>query len=222
MKKYFCLTLLVTASTLTISSFLSTSSLAQIYSTNKNSSEQQQDDIAPTQEPESTVETPKKNKNQVYVPSKKQETQDESSQEGTNAPALNNLDRVVSIHLSDIAQKCPGAWTQQTCMAALANSNMTMASQYAEVLDQSGNKDSLEPLKEHCAASTAAMKIEVPAYAMKSAMIECANTIYDLIEQTGQKPHMSHYELTVGAIMCLSDDPSCANIEKTLIAIRSK
>tara|TARA_B100001989_G_scaffold250218_1_gene226916 strand:- start:90 stop:731 length:642 start_codon:yes stop_codon:yes gene_type:complete len=156
------------------------------------------------------------------------ENTEDSAQNNTNnqqkPPELSTEDQekvqILQIHLKDLAQKCPNTWTSQKCLAALAESNKTLISVYAGDLDENGFKDQLTPLKEHCAASTAASKIEVPAYAMKSAMTECANTIYDISEATQVKPFLSHYQVLVTSIFCLSDDPRCAPLENTLLKIR--
>lgn len=155
---------------------------------------------------------------ELYV-KKKEEPAEPTPEE---QQAMTDQDRVVGIHVGDIAQKCPGSWNRQACLAALSNSVMSMASQYAEALQNTGNETSLEPLKEHCAAATAATKIEVPVYAMVSAMTECVNAVYDISEATQVKPHLMHYRLTIDTIFCLKGEPQCLSLEKQLIAVRSQ
>jgi hypothetical protein len=76
--------------------------------------------------------------------------------------------------------------------------------------------DAAEKIKQHCAAATAAREQEFPAYAMKSAFIECANMMSDVSDETRITPDLSHYQLLIGATMCLNKDPGCAEITKTL------
>lgn len=125
-------------------------------------------------------------------------------------------------HIRSIRDACIPRWDGQGCMKSLSALNMETASFYAESLDASGRADSdsqLETLKEHCAASTAALKVDVPAYAMQSAMTECVNTISDIVDETTVKPDVSMYQLMVGAILCLGKDTKCNFIEGQLKAV---
>lgn len=155
---------------------------------------------------------------ELYV--KKKEEQAEPTPE--EQQAMSDQDRVVSIHVGDIAQTCPGAWHKQVCLSSLSNSVMSMVSQYAEALQNAGQEESLTPLKEHCAAATAATQIEVPAHAMVSALTECVNAVYDITEATTVKPHLMHYRLTIDTIFCLKGEPQCLSLEKQLIAVRAQ
>lgn len=113
-------------------------------------------------------------------------------------------------HASTIAKACVGKWAEQPCLAALAGANMTLAADYGSALDKAGSKAAAEDVKQHCAASTAAMQETVPAYAMRSAMTECANAISDVSTQTGTLPDQSLYQLMTVGVWCLSNDPRCA------------
>ncbi|MBU0859509.1 MAG: hypothetical protein KJ667_06205 [Alphaproteobacteria bacterium] len=115
-----------------------------------------------------------------------------------------------------LGEYCPGQWESAHCLKAVSQSNMVMVSNYGAALQESGKKQAAEQLKQHCAASTAGTEGDYPAYAMKSAFTECANTIGDLAGQTNLKPDLSHYQLLVGATMCLDGAAECAPIEKTL------
>jgi len=149
------------------------------------------------------------------------ETKDNNSAQAPSEPiTLDDRTRLLQIHLKDMSQNCPKAWNTQACLASMAESNKTLASLYAEDLDKGGFKPKLELIKEHCAASTAASQIEVPAYAMKSAMTECANTMHDLSETTKINPPLPHYQLLVTSIFCLDQDPRCKSLEDTLLKIK--
>lgn len=132
-------------------------------------------------------------------------------------PAQSDVPKIIAVHVKDMGAKCPSAWQSKGCIVAMANSNLTLASVYAELLQNGGQSDSTNALKEHCAASTAAIQVEVPAYAMKSAMTECANTITDISEATGITPDPTHYQLLIGGIFCLEDgNANCPAVEEGL------
>ena len=122
----------------------------------------------------------------------------------------------VMAHAQKIASTCPGSWEQQTCLEAVSESNITLASNYAETLNNAGKSGQLEPLKQLCAASTAATEGEYPPAAMSSAFTECANGIYDISEQSGIKPDQSNYQLLIAAILCLNKDPQCGVLERSM------
>ena len=138
----------------------------------------------------------------------------------TTSAQAQGVPTYVQQHTSNIATACVGHWETQDCLRAVSESNIVMVSNYAESLKQSGNGQSMEPLKQQCAASTAASKDEFPAYAMQSAFTECANAIYDISSGTGISPNQSHYQLLVGSVLCLSNDPRCAALESQMAAYR--
>jgi hypothetical protein len=111
---------------------------------------------------------------------------------------------------------CLGRWARQECLTSISQSTLVLAANYAGLLESHGLVDAVEEIKQHCAAATAGTKGEYPAYAMQSAFTECANMIFDISEQTQVKPDLSHYQILVGAILCLSKDRRCAGIEKQL------
>lgn len=115
-----------------------------------------------------------------------------------------------------LGEYCPGKWETPYCLKAVSQSNLTMVANYGGALQESGKTQEAENIKQHCAASTAATEGDYPAYAMKSAFIECANTISDTASRTGMQPDLSLYQLLVGATMCLDQAAGCANIEQTL------
>lgn len=115
-----------------------------------------------------------------------------------------------------LGQHCPGQWESASCLQAVSQSNLVMISNYGGTLQESGKTQAAEQIKQNCAASTAGTEGNYPAYAMKSAFIECANTISTVAEQTGMTPDLSQYQLMVGATMCLDKAAGCANIEQTL------
>ena len=122
----------------------------------------------------------------------------------------------IMAHAKQIATICPGSWEQQNCLKAVSESNITLASNYAESLDNSGKSNQIEPLKQLCAASTAATKGEYPPAAMNSAFTECANGIYDISQKSGVAPDQSNYQLLVAAILCLNKDPQCELLERSM------
>ena len=121
------------------------------------------------------------------------------------------------IHAKRIAAVCPGAWESPACLTALSESNLVMVSTYGANLQERKMDAPAETLKQHCAASTAHREKAFPAYAMKSAFIECANIISDLVDQTKVMPDADHYQLLVAPVLCMNKDASCAQLEKGLL-----
>lgn len=119
-------------------------------------------------------------------------------------------------HAKLVSRACLGRWEKQRCLKAVSDSNLVMVANYGATLQKKGKKQSLETLKEHCAASTAASNGEYPAYAMQSAYTECANIISDIVEETGIMIDQSHYQLIGSAVLCLSKDRRCKIIESGL------
>ncbi len=115
-----------------------------------------------------------------------------------------------------IAPVCIGAWESPACLTAVSASNMVMLSNYGAVLQEKKLEAPADTLKQHCAASTAHGEQQFPAYAMKSAFIECVNTITDVAGQTTVPPDVDHFQLLVMAALCLSKDPRCAPMEQAL------
>ncbi len=111
---------------------------------------------------------------------------------------------------------CPNAWETDACLSAVSKSNLALASNYGAKLQENKQDAAAEDIKQHCAASTAASQGSYPAYAMKSAFIECANTMSDTAAKTKIDPDLSHYQLLIGATMCLNKDAGCDSITKTL------
>ncbi len=118
-----------------------------------------------------------------------------------------------------ISQNCPNIWEEKPCLQSLAVLSHTMATDYSDRLEKAGHGDALEPLKQHCAAATAAAEIDVPAYAMKSALTECINHISDTTEQTEVPPDLNMYQLAVSAVICMNKDEKCKSIEAELIKL---
>jgi hypothetical protein len=162
--------------------------------------------------PEDVPAEEKKTPKQVFVPKK------------SKNPSLTpqEMDRIVVMHTQEIGAYCVGSWQSQNCMKALSSSALTLASLYAEKLEKAGHKDAQDPLLQNCAAATAATKVEVPAYAMKSALTTCANAIYDITESTKIKPNLTHFQLLVEPIYCLGGDPRCEKLEEILRAVVAK
>ncbi len=119
-------------------------------------------------------------------------------------------------HAKLVSRACLGNWESQKCLKAVSDSSLVMVSNYGAKLKRKGKTRSLETLKEHCAASTAASNGEYPAYAMQSAYVECANIISDIVDETSIMPDQSHYQLIVGPVLCLYKDRRCKGIESGL------
>ena len=131
--------------------------------------------------------------------------------------AKNSYAQVASstlLHMNNMATYCVGSWEDEACIKELSSISMDLTTGYAELLDASKQQGAMEVLKQHCAASTAALKVLVPAYAMKSAITECVNSISDISEATLIKPDLNLYQFMVISVMCLGNDPSCKDIEQ--------
>jgi len=115
-----------------------------------------------------------------------------------------------------VAPVCINTWETPACLTAMSESNLVMAANYGAALQERNQNAAAETLKQHCAASTAHREQAFPAYAMKSAFIECVNIISDLNDQTGVAPDVDHYQLIVLAALCLSKDPRCKPMERGL------
>ncbi|TVQ83385.1 MAG: hypothetical protein EA357_06260 [Micavibrio sp.] len=126
------------------------------------------------------------------------------------------LDQGVMRHAIAISKACPGNWEKQPCLRAMSESNQDMAINYAMKVKEAGHEQELETIKETCAASTAATQGEFPAQAMRSAFTECVNGMYTVSEKTGVTPDQSHYQLIVGAVLCMNNAPQCPQLEEQM------
>lgn len=116
-----------------------------------------------------------------------------------------------------IAQSCPGNWEAEECLKATSQSAMVLISQFGASLEHEGYKSQMDPLKEDCAASTAATQQDgIPAYALRSAYTVCANTIAEIAEATGVKPDPSYFQLMIASILCMDNNPQCRMMESSL------
>lgn len=144
-----------------------------------------------------------------YVRKKSKSSQ---SQGALGAPSGTSVD-----YAGRAARAClNGRWEEQACLKAISENTLVMASNYGAALQGRGKNKASETLKEHCAAATAATKGEYPAYAMRSAYVECANKVYDLTESTKMSPDLSQYQLLVGAVQCLDKSRACKGVESGL------
>lgn len=120
----------------------------------------------------------------------------------------------VAKEIKNIKAACiPARWETPDCLKTMGESNLVLASSYAESLKKDGKTKEADQIVQHCAASTAAREQEVPAYAMKSAMTECANTIGDIAQATEITPDLTHYQLFFAGVLCLSQSPECTMVE---------
>lgn len=132
--------------------------------------------------------------------------------------ALPKLNSVVLGHVKAVTSACVKKWEDQACMKVLASMNVTLASIYAESLHNSDKRSYMEQLKNHCAASTAALQVSVPAYAMRSAMTECVNSMTTISQKTSVFPNPSLSQLAVSAVLCIAKNKVCSEIEQGLLA----
>ena len=149
-----------------------------------------------------------------------------NSTKETNAAqssSKSEMNSAVLGHVKTVTLSCVKKWEGQSCMKALSSMNMTFTSTYAATLQNANKKPYMDRLKNGCAASTAALKVVVPAYAMRSAMVECVNVMSDIADKTSVRPDPSLSQLSVGAVFCLGKDKSCKTIEQgLLVAIQGK
>ncbi len=136
----------------------------------------------------------------------------------SQAAALPKLSSVVLGHVKAVTSACVEKWEDQACMKALASMNVTLASTYAASLHSSNKRSYMGRLKNHCAASTAALQVSVPAYAMRSAMTECVNSMTTISQQTSVFPDPSLSQLAVSAVLCIAKNKACSEIEQGLLA----
>lgn len=128
----------------------------------------------------------------------------------------------VSVNFArDYAKNCLGEWSNAECLKTVSGSNIVLTGQYMDVLKEQGKTDKVAELRDGCAASTAAFnKSDIPAKAMRNAYVQCANTISDISEATTIKPDLSHYQLLLGAIMCLDGSDVCKKLEAQLSPLK--
>ncbi len=139
------------------------------------------------------------------------------SQKSQNSGALGGPSGTATDFAKRAAQAClNGRWEEQACLKTISENTLVMAANYGATLQGRGKNKASEILKEHCAAATAATKGEYPAYAMRSAYVECVNKIYDLTESTKMSPDLSQYQLLVGAVQCLDKSTACTGVETGL------
>lgn len=141
------------------------------------------------------------------------------------AKAQQNVDRNVLRHAAGIANFCPGQWESDNCLKAVSLSNKDMAVMYAAKLDAAGKKDSVEAVKNACAAASVTeeeVEEEVPAYAFRSAYTECANGLYEISQATGIQPDPTHMQILISSVYCLNQAPQCAAIEKSMAAAQGR
>ena len=141
------------------------------------------------------------------------------------ADAQKQVDQNVLRHAAGIASFCPGQWESDKCLKAVSLSNKDMGVMYAARLDAAGKKDSVEAVKNVCAAASVTeeeVEEEVPAYAFRSAYTECANGLYEISQATGIQPDPTHMQILISAVYCLNEAPQCAAIEKSMAAGRAR
>lgn len=116
----------------------------------------------------------------------------------------------------DIAHNCKGSWEVPACLMAISKSNFYLVINYGTKLERLDRIKAKNLLRDHCAAATA-QEEDVPAYAYRSAYVDCANMIHAIYENTQVKPDINHYQLLVSSVLCLNKDPRCAAIESQMM-----
>lgn len=130
-----------------------------------------------------------------------------------------NIKSYIKEYVQDVHQKCASAWKSKPCVVSLSALSRDLTIHYVDQLNKSNQNKFQDPLKENCAATTAALKQDVPAYAQKSAMTVCLNAISDISEASGVKPELDMYQIAVGSVGCLDKDGSCEEFEKQLNSV---
>lgn len=161
------------------------------------------------------------NKKNPVRPRKKTETDpwyyDEAKDKESELKKEISVDMNFESHAGEVARACPQKWESEECLRATSQAALVLVSHYGATLEQEGNKAAMEPLKQECAASTAATQQDgIPAYAMKSAYTTCANKIYDIAEATDVKPDPSYYQLLIATVLCMDNKPQCPFMEENL------
>lgn len=119
------------------------------------------------------------------------------------------------------AQNCLGTWSSQKCMQILSSSAMALTKDYAYSLNKGGQTTHLEPLRQNCAASTAATRVDVSPKVQRSAIGTCVNHIATVYEQTNIRPHPDLYQLLAGAVFCFDKNSACVIVEQGLKTVLS-
>ena len=115
-----------------------------------------------------------------------------------------------------LAQACLSNWQAPGCLKAVSGAALVGAANYGSTLQQGGHPAEAEQIKQHCAAATAGTQGDYPAYAIRSALTECVNTISDVAGKTGVNPDPNQYQLLLGPALCLSGDARCAAVNAGL------
>lgn len=158
------------------------------------------------------VEKKKETKDVEQKKADDQAAKDEKTK-GMEKYPVNSIDEA---YMRNLAKYCVSHWEQQECLKTLSEISLTVTSNYADSLSNAGHAKYHEPLKQKCAAATAATRMEVPGYAMLSAVTECLNIIVDINQATSVRPDPTKYQLMVSGVLCLQGDKTCSQIEGAL------
>ncbi len=120
-----------------------------------------------------------------------------------------------------VARAClDGRWESAGCLKQVSESVLVMVSNYGGALKDKMKVAQADKVKEHCAAATAASKQDYPAYAMRSAFVECANALSDVAGAAGMMPDLTQYQILIGAVQCLDKGTACVAVEQGLARFR--
>lgn len=115
-----------------------------------------------------------------------------------------------------MTNQCIDNWKDQKCIEVISHTSLNMGADYAAKLQKAGHQQAFINLRDKCAASTAGISQEVPAYAMESALTQCANHVVSISEETGINPDKNLYQLVVAQVLCLKGDGRCSVIEQQM------
>lgn len=133
-----------------------------------------------------------------------------------------NVSGYVLEYAGFIYDSCKGSWQEKTCVQALSALSRDITVDYNSKLVDAQKQNFQEPLKQNCAATTAALKQDVPAYAQKSAMTVCLNAIADIFQASGVKPDLNLYQMAVQTIPCQEKTGNCEAFESPISKILNR
>lgn len=147
-----------------------------------------------------------------------EETREQKTEEQPKpqSPSNANIRPQVMEYVGFVYESCASAWKTFSCVQSLSSLSRDITIDYAERLEKARQSKFQDSLKENCAATTAALQQEVPAYAQKSAMTVCFNAISDIAQASGVKPDLDLYQLAVGSVACIDQVGACKILEDQL------
>ncbi len=139
----------------------------------------------------------------------------ERSSVGSQAPRYQYNNSSIS---NMVARVCPGNWEKKACLRAVSEASAVMIIDFAEKLEVNNQGDYVKPLRKYCVSATAGIKGGYSAKEMNAFYNQCINKIFEISSSVSIAPDQAQYQLVVSAVMCLSKEPMCKDIEQTLRA----